>query len=119
MGAAKEYISTRLLKTLSSISAEDLQESPTPSLNYNHVRRHLPFIKTSSIDSLPDYFTAVQNLDLYLSVDDTDSRLEDVPETQPCREHALQMTTVICSLIQIRRKVPRAICKNYITFGLT
>jgi len=73
---------------------KDLEKSPSPILPYNHVRCHLPFIETSSIDSLPDYFTVVQNPDgVYLSVD-TNGRLEDVPDTPPpCYEHALQMAT--------------------------
>ena len=88
------HINTTPQVVISSIPAEDLEKSAAPILSYSHVPRHLPFIETSSIDSLPDYFAVVQNPDeVYLSVD-AGGWAEDVPETPPpCYEQALQMTT--------------------------
>ena len=79
---------------VSSIPAEDLEKSAAPILHYNQVPHRLPFIETASIDSLPDYFTVVQNPDeVYLSVE-ADVRAENVPETPPpCYEEALEMAT--------------------------
>ena len=90
----RRHINTTPQVVISLIPAEDLEKSAAPILPYNHVPRRLPFVETSSIDSLPDYFTVVQNPDeVYLSVE-ADVWAEDVPETPPpCYEEALKMTT--------------------------
>ena len=79
---------------VSLIPAEDLEKSAAPILPFVHVPHRLPFIETSSINSLPDYFTAVQNPDeVYLSVD-ADDWTENVPETPPPSfEEAFEMST--------------------------
>ena len=79
---------------VSLIPAEDLDKSAAPILPFVHVPHRLPFIETSSIDSLPDYFTVVQNADeVYLS-EDGDVWSENVPETPPpSYEEALEMAT--------------------------
>ena len=77
---------------ISVIPAEDLEKSPATFQFYNHVPHYQPSVETPSID-LPDYFTAVQNIDeeVYSSVD---AKLcaQDVPETPPpCYKQALEM----------------------------
>ena len=78
---------------VSLIPAEDLDKSAAP-IPFVQVPHRLPFIETSSIDSLPDYFTVVQNADeVYLS-EDADVWTENVPETPPLSyEEALEMST--------------------------
>ena len=75
------------------IPTEDLDNSAAAILPFVRVPRRLPFIETSSIDSLPDYFTVVQNADeVYLSMD-ADVWTENVTETPPpSYEEALEMT---------------------------
>ena len=69
------------------IAPEDLENSPAPSLPYNHV----PFVESSSID-LPDYFTAVQNTDEGSTSENANVCTEGVPEIRPpSYEQALEM----------------------------
>jgi len=79
---------------VSFIPAEDLEKSAAPSLHFVHVPHRLPFMETSSIDSLPDYFTVVPNPDkVYLSVD-AGVWTEHISESPPpSYEEALEMTT--------------------------
>ena len=88
------HINTTPQVVVSLIPAEDLEKSAAPILHFVHVPHRLPFIETASIDSLPDYFTVVQNPDeVYLSVD-ADIWTENVSETPPpSYEEALEMTT--------------------------
>jgi len=80
---------------VSLIPAEDLEKSAAPILHFVHVPHRLPFMETSSIDSLPDYFTAVQNPDQVYSSVDADVWTEHIPESPPpSYEEALEMTTV-------------------------
>ena len=91
----RRRINTNPQVVVSLIPAEDLEKSAAPILHFVHVSHRLPFMETSSIDSLPDYFTAVQNPDeVYASVD-TDVWIENVlAETPPpSYEEALEMTT--------------------------
>ena len=90
----RRRINTTPQVVVSLIPAEDLEKSAAPILPFVHVPHRLPFIETSSTDSLPDYFTVVQNPDeVYLSVD-ADDWTENVPETPPpSYEEALEMTT--------------------------
>lgn len=81
---------------ISFIPVEDLEKSPAAILPYNQVPRRIPFLETSSIDSLPDYFTVVQNPDpAYLSLD-ADVWTENVSETRPpSYEEAMDMTRLL------------------------
>ena len=90
----RRHINTTPQVVVSLIPAEDLEKSAAPILPFVHVPHRLPFIETSSIDSLPDYFTVVQNADeVYLS-EDADVWTENVPETPPLSyEEALEMST--------------------------
>jgi len=90
----RRRINTTTQVVVSLIPAEDLEKPAAPILPFLHVPHRLPFIETSSINSLPDYFTAVQNPDeIYLSVD-ADDWTENVPETPPpSYEEALEMST--------------------------
>ena len=90
----RRHINTTPQVVVSLIPAEDLDKSAAPILPFVHVPHRLPFIETSSIDSLPDYFTVVQNADeVYLS-EDGDVWSENVPETPPpSYEEALEMAT--------------------------
>ena len=88
------HISTPPQVVISLIPAEDLEKSAAPVLPYNRVPRRLPFLETSSIDSLPDYFTVVQNPDAVCLSLDADVWTENVPETPPpSYEEALEMAT--------------------------
>ena len=79
---------------VSLIPAEDLEKSAAPILPFVHVPNRLSFIDTSSIDSLPDYFTVVQNADEAYSSVDAHVWTENVSETPPpTYEEALEMTT--------------------------
>lgn len=91
----RRQINTTPQVVVSLIPAEDLEKSAAPILPFVHVPHRLPFIETSSIDSLPDYFTVVQNADgIYLSLD-ADLWIENVPETPPpSYEEALEMATL-------------------------
>ena len=82
---------------ISPIPAEDLEKSPAPILPYNHIPQRQQFlnsVKHSSID-LPDYFTAVENIEeVYLSVEAA-VWTDDIPETPPpCYEQALKMASI-------------------------
>ena len=82
---------------ISPIPAEDLEKSPAPILPYNHIPQRQLFlnsVKHSSID-LPDYFTAVQNIEeFYLSVEAA-VWTQNIPETPPpCYEQALKMASI-------------------------
>ena len=90
----RRHINTTPQVVVSLIPAEDLEKSAAPILPFVHVPHRLPFIKTSSIDSLPDYFTVVQNTDGVYSSVGMDIWTETVPETPPpSYEEALKMTT--------------------------
>ena len=91
----RRHINTTPQVVVSLIPAEDLDKSAAPILPFVHVHHRLPYIETSSsIDSLPDYFSVVQNADeVYLSMD-VDVWTENVTETPPpSYEEALEMTT--------------------------
>ena len=90
----RRHINTTPQVVVSLIPAEDLEKSAAPILPFVHVPHRLPFIKTSSIDSLPDYFTVVQNADEVFTSVDADVWTENVPETPPpSYEEALEMAT--------------------------
>ena len=93
----RRHINTTPQVVVSLIPAEDLDKSAAAILPFVRVPRRLPFIETSSIDLLPDYFTAVQNADEVYSSMDTDVWIENVTETPetppPSYEEALEMTT--------------------------
>ena len=90
----RRHISTAPQVVVSLIPAEDLDKSAAPILPFVRIPRRLPFIETSSIDSLPDYFTVVQNADEVYSSVDEDVWTENVTETPPpSYEEALGMTT--------------------------
>ncbi|XP_078345255.1 uncharacterized protein LOC144630760 [Oculina patagonica] len=77
---------------ISRIPTEDLEKSPAPILPYNHIPHRQPFDETSSND-LPDYFTAVQNID--------DIWTENVPGTPPpSYEQALEMASLAAATSQ-------------------
>ena len=79
---------------VSLIPAEDLDNPAAPILPFVRVPRCLPYIETSSINSLPDYFTVVQNADEVYSSVDADVWTENVTETPPpSYEEALEMAT--------------------------
>jgi len=90
----RRHINTTPQVVVSLIPAEDLEKSAAPILHFVHVPHRLPFMETSSIDSLPDYFTVVQNPDeVHLSAD-ADVWTENIPETPPpTYEEVLEMTT--------------------------
>ena len=90
----RRHTNTTPQVVVSLIPAEDLEKSAAPILPFIHVPHRLSFKETSSIDSLPDYFTVVQNPDgVYLS-EDAEVWNENVPETPPpSYEEALEMTT--------------------------
>ena len=90
----RRHINTTPLVVVSLIPAEDLDKSAAPILPFDDVPHRLPFLETSSIDSLPDYFTVVQNADEVYSSVDADVWTENVTETPPpSYEEALEMTT--------------------------
>ena len=76
---------------ISAIPAEDLAKSPVPTLPYNHTPRRQPFVGASSID-LPDYFTAVQDLNEVYSSVDAAFGTDDAPP--PSYEEALKMASI-------------------------
>ena len=90
----RRHINMTPRAVVSLIPTEDLEKSAAPILHFVHVPHRLPFMETSSIDSLPDYFTVVPNPDkVYLSVD-ADVWTEHISESPPPRyEEALEMTT--------------------------
>jgi len=90
----RRHINTTPQVVVSLIPAEDLEKSAAPILHFVHVPHRLPFMETSSIDSLPDYFTAVQNSDeVYLSVD-AGVWIGNIPETPPpTYEEVLEIAT--------------------------
>ena len=88
----RRHINTTPQVVVSLIPAEDLQKSAAPILPFVHVPHRLPFIKTSSIDSLPDYFAVAQNANGVYSSQDADVWTENVQETPPpSYEEALEM----------------------------
>ena len=90
----RRHINTTPQVVVSLIPAENLEKSAAPILPFVHVPHRLPFIKTSSIDSLPDYFTVVQNANGVYSSVGMDIWTETVPETPPpSYEEALEMPT--------------------------
>ena len=74
-----------------AIPAEDLAKSPVLTLPYNHTPRRQPFVGASSID-LPDYFTAVQDLNEVYSSADAAFGTDDAPP--PSYEEALKMASI-------------------------
>ena len=76
---------------ISTIPAEDLTKSPVPTLSYYHTPRRQPFVGASSID-LPDYFTAVQDLNEVYSSVDAAFGTDDAPP--PSYEEALKMASI-------------------------
>ena len=90
----RRHINTTPQVVVSLIPTEDLEKSASPILPFVRVPHRLPFLETSSIDSLPDYFTIVQNADEVYSSVDADVWTENVTETPtPSYEEALEMTT--------------------------
>ena len=90
----RRHINTSPQVVVSLIPAEDLDKSAAPILPFVRVPHRLPYVETSSIDSLPDYFTVVQNADEVYSSVDVDVWTENVTETPtPSYEEALEMTT--------------------------
>ena len=79
---------------ISSISSVDLEKSPVPTLPYQQVSYRQPafVVKTSPLDSVPDYFTVNQNTgELYSSLHAA-AWPEDILEIQPpCYEEAVAM----------------------------
>ena len=73
-------------EVISTIPAENLEKSAAPVLSCNRVP-HRPM----SID-LPDYFTAVQNIDQVCSSVDAEVSSQNCPMTPPNYEEALEMT---------------------------
>ena len=92
----RRYINQTQQVAVSFIPAEDLEKSAAAILPCNQVPRRIPFLETSSIDSLPDYFTVVQNPDpAYLSLD-ADVWTENVSETPPpSYEEAIERLTTV------------------------
>lgn len=84
---------------ISPIPAEDLEKSPAFILPFNRVLQRQPIAQHSSTDftalDLPDYLTAVQNIDGVYSSRNSEVWTENVSETPPpCYEKALEMTTL-------------------------
>ena len=80
--------------TISTIPVEVLATSPAPILPHSHIPRRLLSLRASSMD-LPDYFTAVQNIDgIYLSEEDA-VWIKRFPETPPpCYDDALKLAFI-------------------------
>lgn len=80
--------------TISTIPVEVLATSPAPILPHSHISRRLLSLRASSMD-LPDYFTAVQNIDgIYLSEEDA-VWIKRFPETPPpCYDDALKLAFI-------------------------
>ena len=90
----RRNINTTPQVVVSLIPAEDLDKTVAAILPFVRVPHRLPYIETSSIDSLPDYFTVVQNADEVYSSVEADVWTENVTETPPpSYEEALEMTT--------------------------
>ena len=90
----RRHINTTPQVVVSLIPAEDLEKSAAPILPFVHVPHRQPYIETSSIDSLPDYFTVVQNPDEVYSSMDAGVWTENAPESPPpSYEEALELTT--------------------------
>ena len=90
----RRHLNTTPQVVVSLIPAEDLEKSAAPILPFVHLPHRLPFVETSSIDSLPDYFTVVQNAGEGFTSVDADVWTENVPETPPpSYEEALEMAT--------------------------
>jgi len=79
----RRHINTTPQVVVSLIPAEDLEKSAAPILPFVYFPPRLPFIETSSIDSLPEYFSVVQN--------PVEVRSSETPP--PTYEEALEMTT--------------------------
>ena len=90
----RRHINTTPQVVVSLIPAEDLEKSAAPILPFVYFPGRLSFIETSSINSLPNYFSVVQNSDEVYSSVDAEVWIENVPETPPpTYEQALEMTT--------------------------
>lgn len=81
------------LVVISTIPAEDLEKSPAPVLQHNDIpSSRLP---SSPASDLPDYFTAVANIDNLYSIVDAGVGTEDLPNfPPPCYEQALELTAL-------------------------
>ena len=89
---ARQNSSMTAQVVVSEIPAEDVEKSPAPMLTYCNVPHHQPFDETSSSIDLPDYFTAVQNIDEVYSSLGMGLEAEDTPRTPPpCYEEAIKM----------------------------
>lgn len=78
---------------ISTIPAEDLEKSPAPVLQHNDIPSSCLFLSPAS--DLPDYFTAVANIDNLYSAVDAGVWTEDVPNLPPpCYEQALELTAL-------------------------
>ena len=82
--------STTFSVAIFSIPAEDLEETPAPTLHYDRVSQRQQLDQASSTHltslDLPDYFVVVQNVDeVYSSVNAAEVLSENVPETPPSR----------------------------------
>ena len=90
---------TTLSVAISSIHAEDLDETPAHALYYNRVLQPQQLDQASSTNppslDLPSYYS-VQNIDeAYSSVNAAEVSSENVPETPPPRyEEAIEITTL-------------------------
>ena len=92
---------------ISVIPVEDLEKSPATFQFYNHVPHYQPFVETPSID-LPDYFTAVQNIDEVHSSVDAKFWARDVPETPPpCYKQALEMLSDVTAHDMDTKEIPK------------
>ena len=90
--------STTSRVVISSIPAEDSEETPAPTLHYNRTSQRQQLDQAlsthpTSVD-LPDYFSVVQNIDeIYSSMNAAEVSSENVPETPPpSYEEALGIT---------------------------
>lgn len=66
---------------VSTIPAEDLEKSPAPVLQYNYASPCKLF--TSPTSDLPDYFTAIRNIDGLFSAADAEIWSEDITSDLP------------------------------------
>ena len=90
----RRHMNTTPQVVASLIPAEDLDKTAATILPFVRVPRRLPYIEASSNNSLPDYFTVVQNADEVYSSVEADVWTENVTETPPpSYEEALEMTT--------------------------
>ena len=87
---------------ISSIPAEDLEQTPAPTLYYNHVSQRQQLAQASSTHptsrDLRDYFSVVsQNIDeVYSYVNAAEVSSESVPETPPpSYGEAIRITTLV------------------------